>query len=89
MTYIVTTVSRKEKEVNLFLMDRSKTKAFWWNDRLSNDILYIRNIEKARSIIKKLKHNNPRIITLEEAKTLETQNKIVRNFMSKQNKNLF
>lgn len=49
------------------MIDRTKSRKGFWSCRLT-DILIINSIEEANRIVSKLKYNNPRVITLDEAK---------------------
>jgi hypothetical protein len=80
--FVIVTSSFKQKGVSLFLIDRTKTKRSWWDTTLNNDILYMRNIRAANRICRKLKHNNPRVITVERARKLAKENENIRNVIN-------
>jgi hypothetical protein len=80
--YVIITNSYKQKDVTLFLIDRSKTKSSWWSTELDNNVLYMRNIKAARRICNKLKHNSPRVITVKEARKLAEKNANIKSVIS-------
>jgi len=80
--YVIVTDSIKQHGVSLFLVDRSKTKSSWWETKLSNNVLYMYNLRKALRICSKLKHNNPRVVTVEEARKLSNKNESIRDVMT-------
>jgi hypothetical protein len=54
---------------DLFLIDRNKCRTSWWTDTLSSAIGFF-NKEKAELQCKKLRYNEPRVVTTEEAQEL-------------------
>lgn len=54
----------------LALVDRGKTKKFWWTSDNPGLILGYRKKPAAEFALSRLKKNNPRIIPLEEAKAI-------------------
>ena len=79
--YVITTKSRKDPGITLFLIDRTKTKKQWWSAELNNNTLYMRNKRAAVRICTKLKHNNPQVISLEEARSIEKHNNRIYDFI--------
>ena len=70
--WVVVTDSRKRDEY-LFMVDRSvQTKSFWSNQLV--DAFIYRDFEAAKVKANSLKYNNPRVVTLTEAISMEIEN---------------
>jgi hypothetical protein len=52
---------------HLALVDRAKTRASWWTQRDTNQILKIFNLSKAKQILSRLRMNNPQIVPYKDA----------------------
>jgi len=64
--YVIAT-DEKGGDRTFFLVDRQKTKEFWWSPSLKLAMKFYKK-SAAEYSIKKLRYNNPRIMTVEEAK---------------------
>ena len=71
MGFIVLTKGRKG--AFLFLVDRHKTKNRWWDTSLSQAMLFQKE-SAAKIQAEKLKHRDPEVISLNEARILEKLN---------------
>lgn len=70
--YVIVTDSRI-RNTSLFMLDRNKTNSSFWGEELDNAFIYTNQLaayKKCRSF----KHNNPRVVTYEQAKQIEKQN---------------
>lgn len=61
--YVIVQDSRKDN-TNLLLVDRRKSKEYWWTHDLS--IALIGTKEEMNNVIKKLRYNNPRVISINQ-----------------------
>ncbi len=73
MGYFITTKSRKNEGVTLFLVNRNINKKIWWTESL-DEAIHFRKKEAAEYSLKKLRYNDPKIITLSEAIQIEKTN---------------
>lgn len=56
-----------------FLCDRSKTKQAWWTKDQLDLVVEFRFRNAAKAVMKRLQHNNPRVIRFSEAQALIRQ----------------
>ena len=61
--YIIVQDSRKDNKC-LLLVDRRKSKEYWWTHDLS--IALIGTKEEMDNVIKKLRYNNPRVVSINQ-----------------------
>lgn len=65
MGFVIATNSRKRNET-LFMVDRSRQKASFWSNRTVDAFVFADKAAADRKA-KSLRHNNPRVISLNEA----------------------
>lgn len=83
--WLITQLCSTDNSKSLFYADKSKVNG-WWTEKLDKAMLF-HDIEHPTNIWKKLKFNQPRVITLDEAKkivALQQQSKYTA-FSTKQN----
>jgi len=71
--YYIVSDSRYNDELTLFLVDRAKTKQKWWSD----SILFAKSFktkDQANKALERLKYNDPRVVELNEAKAIDSEN---------------
>lgn len=61
--FVIIQDSRKDN-TNLLLVDRCKSKNYWWTHDLS--IALIGTKEEMDKVVKKLRYNNPRVISIDQ-----------------------
>lgn len=62
-----------KKGLTLFLVDRKKTKKYWWDTSTDNAMIF-RKLYAAKIQANKLKYNNPEVITIHDAAEIEMNN---------------
>ncbi len=67
MSYLIIQDSRKNKGMNLALVDRSKSPDQWWTSVLDNALVFITK-EQVKIQCDKYKYNNPRVVPFDIAK---------------------
>lgn len=72
--FIIATDSTLNPGETLFLVDRNQDPDHFWSNRVDTGFRY-RNSEAAEKRAKGLRHNNPRVLTEEQARRLEKRNR--------------
>lgn len=70
--FVIACDSQKNNDV-LFMVDRNKQTKSFWSYKL-DDALIFRSLKVAQEKMSKLKYNNPRVINLDDAKSIELSN---------------
>lgn len=65
-SYVIVCDKRDSAYEVLFMVDRNKQKLSFWSDRL-DDVMKFVEYRAAVAQVRKLKFNNPRVVTLSEA----------------------
>ena len=64
--YVIKTIGKKG---TLFLVDRKKTKKYWWTYKIELAMIFL-SIVTADKVATGYKYNSPTVITLDEAKRI-------------------
>lgn len=86
--YVIVQDSRKNKGMNLALVDRSKIRTRWWTSGLSDVKIYTDKRE-AQLQCEKYKFNNPRVVPFDVAKQIIVPIVTVTYNSVKRRKNIF
>lgn len=76
MSFVIATDSRKRNETP-FMVDRSRQKASFWSNRTVDAFVFADKAAADRKA-KSLRHNNPRVISLNEAQAMVRENELSR-----------
>lgn len=73
--YVVACDKHDAKGITLFLVDRTRQRASFWSDRLT-EVFIFNHRGAAERKAASLKFNNPRVMTLEQARWAATSNRL-------------
>ena len=88
MSYLILQDRRKNKGMNLALIDRSKSQSKWWTSVLDNALVFTSKIQ-AQNQCEKYKFNNPRVVPFDVAKKEVVPIVTITSEKVKRRKNIF
>lgn len=79
--WVIVTTSKATKELpsrTMFMVDRTRVKWSWWSDDIEDACIFdSQQIAERRTMT--LKHNEPRVVSLDEARIMNQENEEVYN----------